>query len=291
MSFIRFIKSWLKLVRFEHALISAFGVVVGLMISAKAGGDYSVQEFVLALLVPVSINVGAFALNDYLDIEADKHKKHDKRPLVSGEISKEVAIGTSVVGLIAGPVLGFMINPLAGMIATVFSALSFAYNWKLKDIAILGNLFIAISMAIAFVFGAAVAGFSFEQMPIVILILSVGATFAGFGREIVKTVQDMEGDKKARDSKSLPHIIGQRNSFYLAAICFALYSLAIPILIFNADILTLNILSIGLLFISFAAYLTMIHLLLQKEVEMERIRKSSLYALGIAMIALMIASV
>ncbi|MFN7157085.1 MAG: UbiA family prenyltransferase, partial [Erythrobacter cryptus] len=50
------------------------------------------------------------------------------------------------------------------------------------------------------------------------------AFITGLGREIAKTVQDMEGDRRARKATTLPMLFGVRNSLISA---IALYWLAI----------------------------------------------------------------
>ncbi|MFH1307026.1 MAG: UbiA family prenyltransferase [Candidatus Micrarchaeota archaeon] len=293
MQFTGKLKAWLRLVRIEHAIISAFGVLVGLMLASKAGFDISMQNLAFALLVPIFVNIGAFAFNDYFDVEVDKENKRKERPLVSGELGENVAICTGIGGLALGSILGWMINFNAGVVASIFAILSLLYNWKLKDIAILGNLFVAISMAIAFLFGAVAAGMEFANIGYSVWILCAGATIAGFGREIIKTVQDMEGDRKVRGSKSLPHMIGKRNSLLLASACFILFCLTVPALVIYSDELNWNTLSLGLLGISFFAFLTMAYMVVAKKGEevYERVRKISLISLGIALAAIILACI
>ena len=302
-NFLKKINAWLRLVRIEHALLSAIGVLVGLMIATKQGAAASLGTWAYALLVPIFINIGAFSLNDYFDIEADKQNKR-KRPLVQGELGKNVAIYTAIAGLVIGSIIGFLINFEAGIIALAFAILSALYNWKLKDIAIAGNLFIAISMAIAFVFGAVAAGQALAQASGAIWILAIGATFAGMAREIVKTVQDMEGDAKARGSKSLPHIIGEKNSLYLASVCFLAFVISLPFFVAETGMkirypgmaipsLGWNIFSLGLLAICAFAFIAMAYMgaFGKGEGRLERIRRGSLIALAIALGAILLAGI
>ncbi|MFA5108797.1 MAG: UbiA family prenyltransferase [Candidatus Micrarchaeia archaeon] len=319
------IKAWIRLTRAEHSIMSALGVLVGILIALKtmnvqlcadifqlsnivdggAGHCIPIWQLVAALLVPICINLGAFALNDYFDVEADRQNKKEKRPLVSGELSKNTAIITAIAGLLLGCALGFLISVTAGIIALAFAALSFLYNWKLKDYAVVGNLFIALSMGIAFPFGViAMNGSGFALF--ISLILALGSVFAGMGREIVKTVQDMKGDAAARGSKSLPHVIGAKNSLYLAAVFFVLFAVIMPYLVMESSnggldggkslsgvktyFIQWNIFSLALLAIAFFAFITMAFICVKKETtdeEIERIRKTSLYALAIALVAIM----
>ena len=78
-------------------------------------------------------------------------------------------------------------------------------------------------MAIPFIFGNLVIS---NQLNNTIIILSILGFLSGLAREIIKSVQDMEGDKKARKSKTLPIMIGERNSLLIASF---LYMLFIPL--------------------------------------------------------------
>jgi geranylgeranylglycerol-phosphate geranylgeranyltransferase len=181
---------------------------------------------ILSLLVPIFSEMGSFALNDYLDVETDKLNKREDRPLVSGEISKDFAFWFSLTVMGMSIICGWFINIYAFWIALVFNLLAIAYNYKLKDLPVLGNAYIGLSMAIPFAFGFAVVKDSLLLTPTV-FVLFIMAFLAGLAREIVKSVEDMEGDKKARGSKTLPIVIGEKNARILAAaLLFAFAPLA-----------------------------------------------------------------
>ena len=299
------LRAWLRLVRIEHAVLSAFGVLVSMLIASRIPRAV-LDEVILtqplpappivmaALLVPILINIGAFALNDYWDIEADRLNKRKERPLVSGALHPRVALATAILGLALGALAGFFINFEAGIIALLFSILSIAYDLRLKDWPLAGNLFVAFSMAIAFLFGFVAAGTDIMHIGMAVWVLCAGAASAGFGRELVKTVQDMKGDREARGSKSLPHVIGARNSMLLAALSFALYCAAIPVIFLSSSFLSWNIVSSGLLALSFVAFAFMSCQLAHSGSgpdTLERVRKASLYALASAMLALLLAAI
>ncbi len=298
------LKAWLKLVRIEHAFMSMAAVAIGVLLAGRqtylAPGGFiylpewpSLPALLPILAVPFLINIGAFALNDYWDIEADRKNKRMERPLVSGALSPSTAVWTAAAGLLFGSLYGMLISPEAGAIAIFFALFSIAYDRFLKDWPVAGNLFIAVSMAIAFLFGSVAIGIPIALTSPAILLLCAGAACAGFGRELVKTVQDMEGDKAARGSNSLPHVIGARKSLLLAALAFLLYAASIPLLVLSSTSITWNVLSLGLLALSGLSYLALtIELLAKtpKENQLERIRKSTLYALGLALLAVALAA-
>ncbi len=205
-----------KLTRFEHALMLAFAVLIGETIVL---GSLPPLNLVIALsiLVPVFSEMGSFALNDYLDIETDRLNKKMERPLVKGTISPAFALYFSIISLILSTVMAFFINIIAFGIAFVFNLLAVAYNWKLKDFMLMGNIYIALTMAIPFIFGNFVVSETLSMLAVVLAFLGF---IAGLAREIVKSVQDMEGDVKARRSKTLPVVIGTKGSLAVAVLLY-----------------------------------------------------------------------
>ncbi len=217
-----FLRELWKLTRFEHALMLALAVLIAE--TAVLGTIPPLSLIILlSLLVPIFSETGSFALNDYLDIETDRLNRKAERPLVKGTISPGFALWLSVLSLLFSTVLAFFINLPAFLIALAFNILAVLYNWKLKDIALVGNAYIALTMAIPFIFGDFVVSGSLSPMALVLAALGF---VAGLAREIVKTVQDAEGDRKARGSKTLPILIGEGPS---ALIAVALYLAFIPL--------------------------------------------------------------
>jgi geranylgeranylglycerol-phosphate geranylgeranyltransferase len=212
------LKDFAKLTRFEHALMLAFAVVIAETIVLGKLPPPSLLILV-SVLVPVFSEMGSFALNDYFDIETDRLNKK-KGPLVSGAIKPQVAMSFAIASLVVSTILAFMINNLAFMIVFAFNVFAVLYNWKLKDLPLLGNVFIGLTMAVPFIFGNYVV--STELSTLAIILASLGFV-AGVAREIIKSVQDMEGDVKARGSKTIPVVIGKASATYLAVILYLLF--------------------------------------------------------------------
>lgn len=211
-----FIKELIKLTRFEHAIMLAFAVLIAETVVLGAFPPLSVV-IVLSLLVPIFSEMGSFALNDYLDIETDRLNKKAGRPLVRGTISPAFALWFSVFCLALSVILALFINTAALAIALIFNALAIAYNWKLKDFPLVGNIYIALTMAIPFLFGNFVVSGELSQVALVLACLGF---VAGLAREIIKSAQDMEGDVKARGSKTLPVIIGRGPAVGMAIVLY-----------------------------------------------------------------------
>ncbi len=214
-----FVKEFLKLTRFEHAVMLAIAVLIGETLVLGHLPDFTLP-ILLSLLVPVFSEMGSFALNDYLDIETDKINKKKNRPLVSGTLSPQFAFNFAWFAIAISIILSFFINSFAFAIALVFNLLAIAYNYKLKDLPLVGNIYIGLSMAIPFVFGNFVVSNELNSIAIILALLGF---ISGLAREIVKSVQDVEGDRKARESKTLPIIIGEKPATYVAALLYLLF--------------------------------------------------------------------
>jgi len=220
------VKAFIRLVRIEHAFFLAIAVAVGAIIAAKANPavDFSIFDtegnmlyvlylLFIAMLSPFFIEMASFAINDYWDIETDKANKRKDRPLVTGELKKETALATAMLFFPLGIVLAFFTNITAFLLVLLFVVLSFYYSYEWKKKPVIGNIVIAASMAVPFIFGNVVI-YNKIQLPVVIL--ASMAFLMGLGREIFKSIQDIAGDRK-QGRKTLPILIGKKNSAYIGS--------------------------------------------------------------------------
>jgi len=215
-----FIGEFLRLTRFEHAVLLALAVLIGETVVLGSLPDLLELAIILSLLVPVLSETASFALNDYFDIETDRINNR-KRPLVTGTISPRSALYFSFSAFILSTLFAFFINTPAFLVALAFNILAVLYNWKLKDLPLLGNIYIGLSMAIPFIFGNLVV--HPQWLLPVPMVLALLAFIAGVAREIIKSVQDMHGDVKARRSKTLPVIVGEKPSIAIASVLYLLF--------------------------------------------------------------------
>ncbi len=207
------IKAVLRLTRIEHSLMLVIAVIAAEMI---AKGIPSLPILALSLITPIFISMASFAINDYFDFEVDKANKKG-RPLVTGELKPVDALCITAISLIIGIGASAFINIGAFAIALAFGMLALLYSYRLKGIALLGNAYIAFSMAIPFVFGSYVVS---QAIGINIIMVSVMIFLSGIAREIHGTIRDIRGDSQARNIRSLPRIIGVAASAYSALIAY-----------------------------------------------------------------------
>ncbi len=205
-----------QLLRLEHGFMYGLGVLAGIYIANPSYDDFT--KILFGFLTAVFLQASAFALNDYLDYEVDIANKRLDRPLVRGELKRESALIIAVLLLPFGLVSAFLISLNAFLLATLIVMLGYAYNFKLKEYGVIGNVYIALSMAVPFVFGSIIA---VDSINFGVLLLSLIAFLSGFGREVMKGIEDVEGDS-IRNVRSVARVMGLRFASILSALLFLL---------------------------------------------------------------------
>lgn len=125
-----------------------------------------------------------------------------------------------------GIIIAFAINLLLGIIAFLSSLLMIYYARDLKTKCLIGNITISFLTGLCFVFG----GIAVNQIMVSIY-LGFFAFLMTMAREIVKDMEDMEGDKE-EGATTLPIVYGKKTSSVIAAFFMIFASLTSPILYF-----------------------------------------------------------
>ena len=87
-----------------------------------------------------------YIINDYRDIEDDrKHPEKRKRPMASGKVNKSVGLSISIVLLIAGFSLSYLLDTSGKFlfITSIYYVLNLGYCFGLKNISIVDILIVA----------------------------------------------------------------------------------------------------------------------------------------------------
>jgi 4-hydroxybenzoate polyprenyltransferase len=213
----------LSLTRIEHSFMLVVAVVAAELI---VGGLPGLSVLAASIISPIFISAGSFAINDYYDVEADTINKRSDRPLVAGTITKKMAKDTAFACFAIGVLVCLAISTLILVVAAIFAVLAFLYSYRLKDTLLVGNLYVSVSYAIPFIFGALVVS---GTVPVAIVLICFVAFCSGLGREIHGMVRDLSGDRLARKTHNVVAQIGVRRSLEFA---FILYAEAIAISIF-----------------------------------------------------------
>jgi len=180
---------FLQLMRPVNVAI-VFGTIVLAGILAKPEG-WDTLWVIVAGISGALIAAGGNAINDYFDVKVDKLNRPD-RPVPLGTVTldeaKSIWMYTSGAGLGLSAFLGVW-NIL---IAAVWVGGLYVYSQRLKGTVLVGNATVALMTGLAFPFGAFVAG-----RPALGLYPGLFAFLANLAREILKDVEDVDGDATA----------------------------------------------------------------------------------------------
>lgn len=124
-------------------------VVAALVFDRQLTNTHSVLVTLLAVLLFCIISSLVYIINDLADIKADRqHPEKQHRPLASGELSRNWAIGAVVfLGLVALP-SAFWLNLKFGLIIVCYFLLMLTYSLWLKHIPLLDIMIIAIGFVL-----------------------------------------------------------------------------------------------------------------------------------------------
>lgn len=220
---------YLRLFRIEHSLMLVIAVIAAEAI--VLGRIPNIPILILSVIPPILISAASFGINDYFDVEVDKNNQKFERPIVKGAISKQAALTSSMLLFIIGTLSALSINLLAFYISLIFSVLAFLYSYKLKELFVIGNAYIAFSMVIPFIYGNYVVSTTLSNT---IELVSVVIFLAGFAREVHGMIRDYRGDAKARKVRNLVYYCGIDISsliagvMYLIAILVSLWMFVVP---------------------------------------------------------------
>lgn len=213
------IKSLIRLLRLNICLLTILGVVVGYLIVSDFSHIYSLF---LALIAAFTISGAGNVINDYFDYESDKINSPE-RPLPSGDVSKPLALIFWLLLNLVGFFSASLVSTPFLVIASINILVAFVYSWKLQHFPVIGNLADTYLAAIPFIAGGLIVyNFSFIlNSPVLVLFVIV---FLGnWSREILKDIEDIEGDKKS-GSRTMPILIGKRKSLIVSRTILVLAS-------------------------------------------------------------------
>ncbi len=180
---------YIKLFRPVNCLITFLSVIVAAFIASL--NSFPLSAVFFAAVAAALVAAAGYVINDYYDIEIDKIA-HPGRPLVTGVINKnKVIIIYTVLNFIA-LVISFWISPLAFgfVLFTIIQLL--LYSISLKKVILLGNFVVACLTGMVFIFGGIVV-----ENVTASVIPAIFAFLINFNREIVKDIEDVEGDLNA----------------------------------------------------------------------------------------------
>ena len=201
----------------------------------------STLGFVFLVFATALIAAGGYIINDIFDVTSDKINRPSKRIIDVSIDSKKARLLYylfTFTGLGLGFILSAMImKPLYALFFFVSAIALYVYSRFLKTVPLVGNILISVIVGLSIL----IVGV-FELLPIVNSInadtqmvvfnvlrdISIFAFMINFIREVVKDIEDIQGDHVAR-YKTIPIILGVKRTARIMAIiglvCVAIISL------------------------------------------------------------------
>jgi len=208
---------YIALIRPGNAILTAIAVIAGAFI-AKGPEDILdfKTEITICCISAMMLVGGGNALNDYNDRKSDK-ENHPERPIPSGKISADAALNYSYTLIGLGLTILFLapnkidkLDLMPFVIALLGIITLIVYENGLKAAGIAGNIAVGLMSGAVFLY----AGMAVNDPGPTIWMFGL-AILATITREIVKDIQDLEGDK---DRFTLPAKIGIDMSLNLATL-------------------------------------------------------------------------
>jgi geranylgeranylglycerol-phosphate geranylgeranyltransferase len=196
-------------------VLAGVAVLIGIFIAGKSVRIYwTSYELVLAALAFVAavvITGAGNAINDYFDRDIDRVNR-PKRPIPSGRVKPSTALNISQAMFVLGILLTVPINVWCVAVAALNTLILASYAAGLKRNGLAGNIAIGYLVGSTFLFGGLVIG----DLRVA-SILAAMAALATIGRELIKDIEDMRGDR-ANKIVTIPLRYGTKKAAELATL-------------------------------------------------------------------------
>lgn len=221
---------YLEILRPGNAVMAAIAVVLMVFV----GHNYDVPILFGALLVFIITGAGN-AINDVFDYKIDAINKPN-RPIPSGRISlkaaKYYAISLFLISVLLSIFISYLVHSILPCAIVVCAAiLMYVYASHLKAMPLIGNISVAGLTGFCFIFAGTIIACSSGYWKIFFISIYLGffATFMTLAREIIKDMEDIEGDK-ADGARTFPIIYGKKIPSIISIILIVVTTLMCPIL-------------------------------------------------------------
>lgn len=218
---------YLKLIRYQNLLMLALMQLIfryGFLELQNIPLALTHWQFILLVLATVCIAAGGYIINNIFDVETDTQNKPEN--VIVGKFISEtnaynLYIGFTVIGVAIGFYLSNIINkPSFASIFIILATTLYFYATSLKQSLLMGNFIVALLLS----FSVIIIGI-FDLYPItnlenqsimgllfrILLDYAIFAFIINFIREIVKDLQDYEGDLN-QGMNTLPIVFGMKRT-------------------------------------------------------------------------------
>ena len=212
-------------------------------------------QFALLVLATLSIAAAGNVINDIYDVDADAINKPNKL-IVGKKISEKEANRIFFILNVLGVLSGFLLSnsldkPGFAALFIIISALLYLYASMIKGILLVGNILVSVLVSLSILIVGmfdvlpAIDASNVEEQVVAMKVIMHYACFAFFInliREIVKDIQDINGDKN-EGLNTLPIAIGRRRAsivvFVLGILAVVLVIVYMYIFLYTSQLLVL----------------------------------------------------
>ena len=238
---------FLNLIRWKNLLMIALVqllVKYALFNAVAVDTTLDTFHFILLILATLLIAAGGYIINDIYDVETDSVNKPEL-VVIDKYISEKTANTLYIALTFIGALIGFYIANSIGRpqffgFFVIIAALLYVYSTSLKRIAVVGNIVVSAlvssSLLIVGIFDLLPA-ITEQNQNVQATLFEVLADFGIFAflinfiREIVKDIQDVDGDYNS-EMRTLPIILGKNRT---AKIAFVLTIVSILLIVYYVN--------------------------------------------------------
>jgi 4-hydroxybenzoate polyprenyltransferase len=219
-------------------VVSQYISAVYLVFKGDYWGDTLLRkDLFIVVLATVLIAAGGNIINDYFDVKIDGINKPQKL-IIDHTITRRKALLWHILLSVAGIGLGKLLGTRIFILYLSTGILLWLYSYRYKRKVIIGNLLIALLTATSVYLPALLR----HEANHLLLFFAVVAFFISLIREIIKDIEDMNGDGQF-DCKTLPLVFGlKKTKQVLVGIIMGFMAILITMsLFFNSLSLTILI--------------------------------------------------
>lgn len=248
------IRPWISIQRPFNCFLITMCAIVGIMVDQGVKTFDHWPTLIMIFIGGWALSAAAMVFNDYFDIEVDKINEPD-RPIPSGRITSKQALTFGIVLIVIGILAGLGLDLYEYFIgdgqigvsivtAVVCSIMAIAYTNYMKRYSLLGNLAVSIGVWLGFLYGDLLFDFIINPLP---ESMAAGAFFLNFGREVMKGITDIEGDRK-NNVTTVATMVGENWTAIISAVFYFLAVVVIyliPIFLANASLVFVIAISVS----------------------------------------------
>lgn len=216
----------LRLLRLHHWVKSGF-IAAPLFFSPGYVTAENVTRVGLGILFWSLLASAIYILNDWRDRDSDRqHPVKKTRPLAAGTVSPQFAFGMMAVLLAVAVAGSVWLSPVFARFLLVYTAINLAYSLRLKHVAVIDVMCIAMGFVLRVMAGAVLI--HIEPSAWIVIMTGLLALFLGFAKRRDDIVKQLSSEHR----KSLD---GYSRNFIDTTLAITLGAVLVSYLIYTTD--------------------------------------------------------